>query len=284
VTISRRVRIFTSRWELAPGHLDRDVTVYAIGDVHGQLDHLTALIQWLRTDALSNQGTTPHLVTLGDYVDRGSHGLAVLEYLHRIDIPGVAITRLFGNHDLYLNTFLYDPTCNFDFVEFWISNGGNATLREFSIDLEEFYRYGVAGLRAVARERLSASAGEALAHLKPATQIGTYLFVHAGVHPERAFDSDDLTQLTTIREPFLSANKWTHDFVVVHGHSICGPDVRPHRIAVDSGAFLTGVLTCVQLKRDQMRFIAATQAATLDALAQVPGRRKLDNECWTEQE
>jgi hypothetical protein len=31
-----------------------------------------------------------------------------------------------------------------------------------------------------------------------------------------------------------------------------------------------------------MRFIAATQAATLDALDQIPGRRKLAQEKWSE--
>jgi hypothetical protein len=42
---------------------------------------------------------------------------------------------------------------------------------------------------------------------------------------------------------------------VVHGHTpMLGPEMRPNRINIDTGAFATGRLTCVALDDDGNRF------------------------------
>ena len=61
-----------------------------------------------------------------------------------------------------------------------------------------------------------------------------------------------------MREPFLSGVGWAHPFVVVHGHTIRPPEILPHRIAVDTGCFHTGVLTALELERDRARFHQVT--------------------------
>ena len=51
---------------------------------------------------------------------------------------------------------------------------------------------------------------------------------------------------------------YTGPFIVVHGHTISDqPEVKHNRIGVDTGAFMTGRLTAVELRGDQLRFITA---------------------------
>lgn len=275
-------RIFVSDWRAAPGRTPDDEVVCAIGDVHGQLAHLRVLVDWLAGNVFRD-GTGPrHLVTLGDYVDRGPRGLGVLGFLAQFDPPGVRVTRLIGNHDIFLNTFLYDETIGFDFIDFWFANGGGSTAHELGLEPEDFDGEDLRALQTRARARLPAAAAECLASLRASERIGSYLFVHGGVDPRRALADHDLDELVTMREPFLSGRGWRHDFVVVHGHTVCGPDVKPHRIACDSGAFLTGVLTCVQLEADRLRFVIATEAAGPAALDQIPARNHAAPIAWTE--
>jgi serine/threonine protein phosphatase 1 len=43
---------------------------------------------------------------------------------------------------------------------------------------------------------------------------------------------------------------------VVHGHTpVAEPDVRSNRINIDTGAYATGLLTCLTIEGDQLVFI-----------------------------
>jgi serine/threonine protein phosphatase 1 len=193
-----------------------DTVVYAIGDIHGQLGHLAALTEWLAANVLSQPVRSRHLVLLGDYIDRGHDGIGVLSYLGILELPGVSITKLIGNHDLYLEAFLHDPGCNFNLIEEWMSNGGKKTLAQLGLSYEDFYRDDIATLRSRASPQIPQAALRCLADLQLSARIGNYLLVHAGVHPVRPVDLNDVEALTTLREPFLSGVRWQHDFVVVH--------------------------------------------------------------------
>ena len=256
--------------------------VCAIGDVHGQLAHLRALTGWLAGNVFRERDGRRDLITLGDYVDRGPCGVGVLSFLARLDPPGVRVTRLIGNHDMFLNRFLHDETIDFDFIDSWFGIGGGSTALELGLEPEDFYREDLRALQARARARLPTAAAECLASLRASERIGSYLFVHGGVDPRRALEDHDVTELVTMREPFLSGRGWRHDFVVVHGHTVCGPDVRPHRISCDSGAFLTGVLTCAQIEADRLRFVIATEAAGPAALDRISARKNAAPIAWTE--
>ena len=78
-------------------------------------------------------------------------------------------------------------------------------------------------------------------------------------------------ELLWLREPFLSGRDWRQPFTVVHGHTIRGPEVLRHRIAIDSGAYRTGVLTAVQLAGERLRFFCVTSDAKLKAFKKLPG-------------
>jgi serine/threonine protein phosphatase 1 len=45
--------------------------------------------------------------------------------------------------------------------------------------------------------------------------------------------------------------------VVVHGHTICDlPQDHDHRVNIDTGAFVSGRLTCLVLRGGDRRFIS----------------------------
>ena len=92
------------------------------------------------------------------------------------------------------------------------------------------------------------------------------------MHPKpRRWRSTAARELLWLREPFLSARDWQQPFVVVHGHTIRGPEVHPHRIAIDSGAYRTGVLTALQLADDRLRFWCVGSDPKRKAFRRLPG-------------
>jgi serine/threonine protein phosphatase 1 len=76
-----------------------------------------------------------------------------------------------------------------------------------------------------------------------------YLFVHAGVRPRVDLENQKADYLLWIRRPFLS-RPHSLPYTVVHGHTF-RRDFRvtrlPHRIGIDTGAFLSGKLTALRL-------------------------------------
>lgn len=79
---------------LPPGPLD------IIGDIHGEIDALEAILRRLdqHTDA---PGARPHLVFLGDLVDRGPNSVAVVDRVAALVAAGRA-SCILGNHELNL--------------------------------------------------------------------------------------------------------------------------------------------------------------------------------------
>jgi serine/threonine protein phosphatase 1 len=272
--------LFVSDWEPAPARAPAGVTAWAIGDVHGQRDLLDALLAAVEGQMARAPPGPRHLVLLGDYIDRGPENIAALRRAAELTIPGATVTALWGNHEEFLDEFLHDPAVDGAFLEFWIANGGLNTLRDLGLRPGEIRRRDAAAVIEQVRAQVPPGVRAALAALKTSLRLGGYLFVHAGVHPRHPFVADASQRPTTIREPFLTGAGWIHDFAVVHGHTIIGPDVAPHRIAVDSGAFWTGVLTCVELRDESARFIVASREPDLEKLRRIPERRPLSAERW----
>ena len=58
-----------------------------------------------------------------------------------------------------------------------------------------------------------------------------------------------------IRRRFLDSDL-DHGAVIVHGHSIAAePEVRHNRIGIDTGAYKTGILTCLVLDGPERSFL-----------------------------
>lgn len=227
--------------------------IYAVGDIHGRYDLLRSLLSLIIQDweAVERGDTVFRLIFLGDIIDRGPASRSCIMMLrHLTSQPRVDLLR--GNHeDLLLRSVDGEKWAQ----DIWVEQGGLATLEN----------YGIAPPR---RDEDGFDFGERLAAAIPPDDIaflrgtplylesGTYFFVHAGVRPGVALHRQDDEDMIFIRDEFTGADDW-HGAVVVHGHTIVGDvDVRPNRIAVDTGAWHSGRLSCIVLDGETQRVIA----------------------------
>lgn len=264
---------FVSDWERAPRTTPPATTLLAVGDVHGCAAHLSAMRGQLRPVAAraAELGRRCELVMIGDYTDRGPDSLGVLGQLGTLeDDLKIPVHLLRGNHDqLLIDAMRVMPHAGV--LESWCYNGGVTTLFECGLDADEIFDGDPAEVSARLRERLGPALIALLKSLPLHWRCGDYLFVHAGVDPARPFEAQGSEELLWLREPFLSGQGWRHPFAVVHGHTVLGPEVLPHRIGTDSGCFRTGVLTAVELADDRLRFHMVSSEVDLRAFREVVG-------------
>ncbi len=111
----------------APATLPPGQRVYAIGDVHGCLDHLAAVHEQIAQDLASRPVESSILVHLGDYVDRGLDSAQVVDWLSGgAPVPVDRIVNLMGNHeDMMLQAL---PGTNKEANSTWLANGGADSL------------------------------------------------------------------------------------------------------------------------------------------------------------
>jgi serine/threonine protein phosphatase 1 len=226
--------------------------LYVIGDIHGRSDLLDRMINEIGRDLKEHPVSDCLTVTLGDYVDRGPDSRGVLDRLAGNPFP-TPFVALKGNHEALLETFLRDPGT----ADHWRRLGGLETLRSYgvpvaSVMMGKNYREAAAAFRgAVPREHVGF-----LGSLKISLMVGTYFLCHAGVRPGIPLERQSADDLMWIREPFLSSRA-DYGKVVVHGHTPAdAPELLPNRINIDTGAFITGRLTCAVLEEAGPRFLA----------------------------
>jgi len=227
------------------------VRVYAVGDVHGRLDLLEAMIARIDAD---RGGARPTVVMLGDYIDRGPSSREVVERL--LALPDWADWVLLrGNHEQAMLEALSDLPQADRLMRQWLNFGGVETLQSYGVPSTLLYAGDFAAIRADVNTRLPAAHGAFLDGLRMAHRIGDYLFVHAGIRPGIPLSQQDPQDLLWIREEFLD-NRLDHGAVIVHGHSI-SPEVveRPNRIGIDTGAYKTGRLTALVLDGGARRYL-----------------------------
>lgn len=234
--------------------------VYAIGDVHGRADLLRELHRLITADAASAPRHMRKLaVYLGDYIDRGLQSREVIDVLLNEHLPGFEAIHLRGNHDHELLAFLEDPQRS----AAWLRYGGDATIYSYGVrlpsDSPPQERLGI--LRDRLQEALPPSHLSFFTSLPLTYEIGDYLFVHAGIDPDKSLDRQTPVDLLWIRDDFLESEE---DFgkVVVHGHSVTErPEVRDNRIGIDTGACYTNALTALVLQGNTRRFLSTGIAA-----------------------
>lgn len=242
--------------EPGPSLTPAGVRVYAVGDIHGELGKLEALIDVIAADIDASDAQRPVVVFLGDYVDRGPDSRGVIDRLSRPIWPGVEVRFLRGNHEAALLGFLQAPSE----YRAWLAFGGDATLASYGVAPVSADDGADRLLRAAAAlgERMDIAHRLFLDRLAPYHVEGSYLFVHAGIRPGRDLAAQRDEDLLWIREPFLSSGA-DHGFRVVHGHTIVDrPEILPNRIAVDTGAYAGGALSCVVLHGPAIQLLQAT--------------------------
>jgi serine/threonine protein phosphatase 1 len=220
-----------------------DELTYAIGDIHGCLDKLTALLDRCMQHA---DGRPATLVFLGDYIDRGPDSAGVIGTIMQLQaqpLAVAAVVALKGNHEA-IAIEVIDGTARADF---WLREGGAETLRSYGIGaVSDLPPEHVAWLRALP-----------LSH-----DDGLHFFVHAGIDPDTPYDAQKAHDLMWIREPFLSDRR-DHGRLIVHGHTPQKtgiPDWRGNRLNVDTAAVYGGPLTAAIFRageRDPIGFLQA---------------------------
>lgn len=230
----------------APPQASERQVVFAVGDVHGRSDLLAALLQEISLDPAVGAGAAT-LVFVGDYVDRGPDARGVVDQLLSLRARGLgAPVFLRGNHDQMLLDFLADPATGSG----WMSVGGSATLTSYGLAPPGLSAE-LAAWAPIARDfadALTPAHRVFLEDLQLFYRSGDYVFVHAGVRPGRPLERQTARDLLWIRQGFLNDRRplpWT----VVHGHTPCESvhaDLR--RIGIDTGAYVTDVLTALRLE------------------------------------
>jgi serine/threonine protein phosphatase 1 len=84
--------------------------VYAIGDIHGRLDLLDALLGMIDSDDRERGASHTTLIFLGDLVDRGPDSRGVVQRLLDLSRTSRETRFLLGNHeDVFLRAVKGDP-------------------------------------------------------------------------------------------------------------------------------------------------------------------------------
>lgn len=242
-----------------------DTVVWAVGDIHGCLDLLKALVDGIVADAASSDASRKVVIFLGDYIDRGPDSRGVLRYL--IDLPkdaGIEWRFLKGNHEEAMLKFLSDPS----FGPNWCEYGGDAALASYGLKPPEMKHRVEAWARVAADldHKVTAQEREFLETLEYSLSVGDYFFAHAGARPGIALDRQSERDLMWIRNSFLD-DETPFEKVVVHGHT---PTEEPHidqrRIGVDTKAYASGTLSAVRLERGLRTFVRKDAQSSIELL------------------
>jgi serine/threonine protein phosphatase 1 len=229
-----------------------DQRVYAIGDIHGRLDLMAAMIGAVEADDRARSAADTTVVLLGDLVDRGPHSSGVLRAA-RIWQERRNLRLLRGNHeDMFLES-LEDLQVFRSFLQY----GGRETVLSYRVDATAFEEAEPEEAQAMMIAAVPREDIEFIAEFEDFVVIGDYLFVHAGIRPGRPLLDQSPQEMRWIREPFLSHLDY-HEHVVVHGHTIVDePEIYHNRIGIDTGAYMSGRLTALALEADQRWLIEA---------------------------
>jgi serine/threonine protein phosphatase 1 len=220
--------------------------VYAVGDVHGRLDLFDSLITAIEADDACRWPAKTTIVLLGDLVDRGSDSAGVVASARALSKR--RSTRIIcGNHEeMFLRCF-----DDLALIPHFLRYGGRETLLSYGADEEVLTNGPVEDIQQLFRDRVPAHDIHFMQSFENHALIGDYLFVHAGISPGEQLEEQRIKDMRWIREPFLS-HGGDHGYVVVHGHTVSEETVvRPNRIGVDTGAYLTGKLTALGLEGAQ---------------------------------
>lgn len=207
--------------------------IYAIGDIHGHLDHLENALDRIHTDG----GPDAEIVFLGDYIDRGSASAQVLDLLIQAQADNHPWTMLKGNHDTYLPLFIKDgnaygsrgrpETSWFDPIL-----GGDAAMASYGINVQG---RDPADFLAEARAAVPQAHIDFIENLPVFHETEYLAFAHAGIRPGVPFADQIEDDLIWIRHEFLDDTR-DHGKLIIHGHtSRKKPEHKGNRVNLDGG-------------------------------------------------
>jgi serine/threonine protein phosphatase 1 len=241
------------RWRPLP-RTAPDERVYAIGDIHGCLSLMMKMLDLIGQDyARSRPGRRMRIIILGDFIDRGRAAGELLEQLREAEQRTSQVEVLLGNHEAAL---LDSIAGNVEAQRAWLAFGGAGTLASYGLHPPDEAELGIEYGRWL-QEVIGADTIDWLEERPLSCRSGDFFFCHAGIRPGVHLSRQSREDLLWIREPFLSSKRY-HGAVIVHGHTIVpGIDIRTNRIAVDTGAHKSGMLSAICLDGSEARQLLA---------------------------
>ncbi|WP_349436744.1 metallophosphoesterase family protein [Pararhizobium sp. A13] len=231
-TVQRQKLLF----EGGPDH------IYAVGDVHGCDDLLGRLEDLIFEDSRKRAGTK-WLIMLGDYVDRGPKSASVLDRLTTKPRAEVKRFCLAGNHEEVMLDFLRNPSSDHR----WLDFGGLETLYSYGLHKLPANRQ---ALKNLLQSRIPDEHVAFLESLPSMLSIPGFCFVHAGLRDGVALAEQQDADLLWLRPPANAKAVATNGVIAIHGHTpVAKVEVGPARINVDTGAYMSGILSAVRLSR-----------------------------------
>jgi len=189
------------------------------------------------------------IICVGDLVDRGENSADVLRLtLERDAQPDFICLK--GNHEHMLLRFLQAPE---EQGARWLRYGGLQTLASFGIGLRQGQP--METVRDALAEKMGEELIRWLTNLPLQWVSGNVAVVHAAAHPAHPINKQSERVLMWGHPEFFQTPR-NDGLWVVHGHTIVDvPHAKDGRIAVDTGAFGTGVLTAARVSVDGVSFI-----------------------------
>lgn len=249
-------RLFRRREKGGEGaEWDAGLRVYAIGDVHGRADLLAQMVAAIEQDGRDHPiAEAPYVILLGDLIDRGPDSRGVVELaLGLARNSDWRTVVLMGNHE----RMMLDSLDDVEVMQPWLAYGGDSTVVSYGVSPlvgaptpERLERIRSDLAAAVPGEHLSFLDG-----LPGSFSLCGYCFVHAGIRPGKPLAAQGDHEHMWAGQAFLQS-KADHGAIIVHGHHItANADIRPNRIGIDTGAYCSGMLTCLVIEAGGIRLI-----------------------------
>lgn len=224
-----------------------DRVVYVIGDIHGCVDKLGAMLEAIDEDMTRNGAGT--LVFVGDYIDRGTDSADVLAFVSQMTTSYQdQFIALMGNHERMLLDFLAEPTGS---AQRWLEHGGLTTLASFGVSFapgggDAFD----AALRETARALTDAIGTDLMrwmSELPLSWASGDLWVVHAAADPAIAMEDQKANTLLWGTDSFLKSERRDGHWVAFGHRPFDKPFARKGRIACDTGAVYGGALSAARI-------------------------------------
>lgn len=199
---------------------------FAIGDVHGCLRQLDALLNRIPL------GAGDRLIFLGDLIDRGPESAGVIHRIFGLKINH-RVQVIMGNHEQMM---LDARESHAKFTD-WLQSGGDATLRSY------------AGTRGTLDD-VPIEVWEFLTtELVDFIEDDTHIFVHANAYPDLAMVKQPTYMLRWERCDDLAAHKSGKTIICGHTPQKSGRPLNlGHGICLDTDACRGGRLTCMEVE------------------------------------
>lgn len=227
---------------------------YAIGDVHGCYDLLVDLLDKIQRHSESCDDREPHIILLGDLIDRGPKSRQVVDHLlyNRPEFGTYHFIK--GNHEEILVKIIDGDSA---LLNIWFAHGGWQTITSYGATSRDFRNLSLADSIELLRHLIPEEHIEFFRSFDDGIEFGDYFLTHAGVRPGVAIGEQAGKDLRWIREGFLDSKE---DFgaVIVHGHTISDDvTLKNNRIGVDTGAYKSGKLSAVWIAEHEVGILSA---------------------------